>query len=64
MQRNPISRLRLRAICFTLSAAAFASPLMAADDIEARIARVNQGMRPAVSIVGDETWSLTDRMRH
>ncbi|HSM11449.1 MAG TPA: serine hydrolase domain-containing protein, partial [Lysobacter sp.] len=64
MQRNPIPRLRLRATCIALSVAAFASPLMAADDTEARIARDNQGLRPAVSIVGDETWSLTERMRH
>ena len=64
MQRNPIPRLRLRATCIALSVAAFASPLMAAGDTEARIARVNQGLRPPVSIVGDETWSLTERMRH
>jgi CubicO group peptidase (beta-lactamase class C family) len=64
MQRNPIPRWRSRATCLALCAAMSSSPLMAADDIEARIERVNQGLRPPVSIVGDETWSLADRMRH
>lgn len=64
MHRNPIPRLRLRALFIMLCAAAVGTPSMAADDIEARIARVNQGLRPAVSIVGDETWSLADRMHH
>lgn len=64
MHRNLIPCLRLRVLCIFLSAATLGSSLMAADDIEARITRVNQGLRPAVSIVGDETWSLADRMRH
>ncbi|MDQ3038854.1 MAG: beta-lactamase family protein, partial [Pseudomonadota bacterium] len=63
MPRHLPPCLRVRAIFMTLCAA-LSSPLMAADDTEARIERVNQGLRPPVSIAGDETWSLADRMRH
>jgi CubicO group peptidase (beta-lactamase class C family) len=59
-----IPRARADALIIAVCALAFAGPLRAANDVEARIERVNQGLRPVVSIVGDDTWSLDERMRH
>lgn len=60
MQPNPISRT----LCIALLTATSAGPLFAENDVAARIERVNHGLRPEVSIVGDPTWSLDERMAH
>ena len=41
-----------------------AGSLLAATAPDARIAQVENGLRPPVLIEGDKTWTLADRMRH
>ncbi len=60
MQPNSIPRM----LCIALLSATFVSPLLAENDVAARIERVTQGLRPVVSIAGDPTWSLDERMAH
>ena len=53
-----------RTLCAALLTVAVSAPLHAENDVATRIERVNQGLRPVVSIVGDPTWSLDERMAH
>jgi CubicO group peptidase (beta-lactamase class C family) len=64
MQPDHESSPHFCALCFALCAAVLTSPLLAGNDVAERIERVNQGLRPVVSIVGDKTWSLDERMAH
>lgn len=54
--------LLLPGLALALCSAAGAAP--APDDAEARIARVIDGLRPAVGFVGDKPWTLAERMQH
>lgn len=53
-----------RALCAALLTLAVCAPLHAENDVATRIERVTQGLRPVVSIAGDPTWSLDERMTH
>lgn len=49
----------IAALALTLSPS-----LYAADDADAHVADVTHGLRPPVSIAGDATWTLEERMQH
>lgn len=55
--------LRVRAVTLSLILG-FNASLSAADEIDAQIAKVTEGLRPPVSIAGDAGWSLAMRMQH
>ncbi|MEZ0207501.1 serine hydrolase [Ideonella sp.] len=60
----PMTLPRLSAALWSAVFAIGASPVWAADDVAAKVAAVENGLRPPVSFEGDKPWSLAERMRH